>query len=128
MKISISNTIAIGHSWRLRPLLCHLGAATCDEASQICVCSGACPDFVKSWTVYIPPPTSDSPCVAANNTNANVDEEGDNIVIDGESFNPPFEACPGSTTSDGSVSSGMANKSFIAAVAVVGGAVMTFFG
>lgn len=67
-------------------------------------------------------------CVAANNTNANVDEEGDNIVIDGESFNPPFEACPGSTASDGSVSSGMANASLLAAVAVVGGAVMTFFG
>ena len=40
-----------------------------------------------------------STCAATNGDNSNVSMDGDTVTIKGETYNPPFGACPGGDSS-----------------------------
>ena len=68
-------------------------STTCNMASGLCICTGTCPAETSNWVSTI---QQDSTCVASKN-GGEVSTSGDTVIVNGQTYNPPFDTCPGSS-------------------------------
>merc|ERR1712166_1492517 len=100
MKASLSHRVVAGLF--LITLTGVLGSP-CQASDSICVCSGTCPSFTSSWgqtgTKEQTGTGTQVPiyCVAVKSSSSSVDF-GPPPVIDGTTYNTPYETCPDQTS------------------------------
>ena len=85
-------------------------STTCNMASGLCICTGTCPAETSNWGSII---QQDSTCVASSEVSAS----GGTVIVNGQTYNPPFDTCPGSSAA---ATIGTLYSSIVVAV-VVGG-------
>ena len=82
-------------------------------ASGLCICTGTCPAETSNWGSII---QQDSTCVASKD-GGEVSTSGGTVIVNGQTYNPPFDTCPGSSAA---ATIGTLYSSIVVAV-VVGG-------
>ena len=90
-------------------------STTCNMASGLCICTGTCPAETSNWGSII---QQDSTCVATK-VGGEVSTSGDTVIVNGQSYNPPFDTCPG-TSAAAMIGTSYYTSVFVAS-AVVGG-------
>ena len=70
-------------------------AAECSEEAGMCVCSGTCPNFTSSWSTVNQSDDGKTATCLAHKGGAAVSVSNGVITVDGVTYNPPYDSCPG---------------------------------